>query len=212
MIWCINDWSTNQFQNKVLEKQDEKADLEDSNDFGDVLDDHHDDANEEFLEKIDKYSFRIFPITFAICNIPYWLYYVGFSTSHCGTNWLKCLSVTTSVVGLQTDNVGHVGQNSSAHVARSIAAIWTPLLIKWGQLLWYLQISFHRAHLPLHLNWFQPHLSDRIGSVFNCLNLELMFWVNDRKSHFFYFMKEKFWKRCHLSMDRFSKFLWPFII
>ena len=120
MIWCINDWSTNQFQNKVLEKQDEKADLEDSNDFGDVLDDHHDDANEEFLEKIDKYSFRIFPITFAICNIPYWLYYVGFSTSHCGTNWLKRLSVTTSVVGLQTDNVGHVGQNSSAHVARVV--------------------------------------------------------------------------------------------
>ena len=34
------------------------------------------------------------------------------------TNELKPLSVTTNVVGLQTDNAGHVGQNSSAHVAR----------------------------------------------------------------------------------------------
>ena len=33
---------------------------------------------------------------------------------------LKPLSVTTNVVGLQTDDVGHVGQNSSAHVARVV--------------------------------------------------------------------------------------------
>ena len=30
---------------------------------------------------------------------------------------LKPLSVTTNVVGLQTDDAGHVGQNSSTHVA-----------------------------------------------------------------------------------------------
>ena len=32
----------------------------------------------------------------------------------------KPLSVTTIVVGLQTDNADHVGQNSSAHVARVV--------------------------------------------------------------------------------------------
>ena len=31
---------------------------------------------------------------------------------------LKPISVTTNVVGLQTASAGHVGQNSSAHVAR----------------------------------------------------------------------------------------------
>ena len=37
-------------------------------------------------------------------------------------NWwkLKPLSVRTSVVGLQTDDAGHVCQNSSAHVARVV--------------------------------------------------------------------------------------------
>ena len=33
---------------------------------------------------------------------------------------LKPLSVMTNVVGLQTDNAGNVGQNSSAHVARVV--------------------------------------------------------------------------------------------
>ena len=33
---------------------------------------------------------------------------------------LKPLSVTTNVVGLQTDEAGHVDQNSSAHVARVV--------------------------------------------------------------------------------------------
>ena len=33
---------------------------------------------------------------------------------------LKPLSVTTNVVGLQTDDAGHVGQNSSTHVARVV--------------------------------------------------------------------------------------------
>ena len=33
---------------------------------------------------------------------------------------LKPLSVTTNVVGLQTDNARHVGQNSSAYVARVV--------------------------------------------------------------------------------------------
>ena len=31
--------------------------------------------------------------------------------------YFKPLSVATNVVGLQTDDVGHVGQNSSGHVA-----------------------------------------------------------------------------------------------
>ena len=34
--------------------------------------------------------------------------------------FLKALSVTTTVVGLQTDSAGHVSQNSSAHVARVV--------------------------------------------------------------------------------------------
>ena len=34
--------------------------------------------------------------------------------------FLKALSVTTTVVGLQTDAAGHVGQNSSTHVARVV--------------------------------------------------------------------------------------------
>ena len=33
---------------------------------------------------------------------------------------LKPLSVTTNVVGLQTDDAGHVSQNSSAHVAHVV--------------------------------------------------------------------------------------------
>ena len=33
---------------------------------------------------------------------------------------LKPLSVTTNVVGLQTDDADHAGQNSSAHVARVV--------------------------------------------------------------------------------------------
>ena len=33
---------------------------------------------------------------------------------------LKPLSVTTNVVGLQTDDAGYVGQNSSAHVAHVV--------------------------------------------------------------------------------------------
>ena len=33
---------------------------------------------------------------------------------------LKPISATTNVVGLQTDDAGHVGQNSSTHVARVI--------------------------------------------------------------------------------------------
>ena len=31
---------------------------------------------------------------------------------------IKPLSVTTNVVGLQTDDAGHLGKNSSGHVAR----------------------------------------------------------------------------------------------
>ena len=33
---------------------------------------------------------------------------------------LKLLSVTTNVIGLQNDDAGHVGQNSSAQVARVV--------------------------------------------------------------------------------------------
>ena len=35
-----------------------------------------------------------------------------------GSMQVKPLSVTTNVVGLQTDDAGHLGQNSSAHVGR----------------------------------------------------------------------------------------------
>ena len=35
-------------------------------------------------------------------------------------NRIKPLSVTTNVVGLQTDDADHVDQNSSAHVARVV--------------------------------------------------------------------------------------------
>ena len=35
-------------------------------------------------------------------------------------NKLKPLSVTTNVVGSQTDDAGHLGQNSSAHLARVV--------------------------------------------------------------------------------------------
>ena len=36
------------------------------------------------------------------------------------SNYFKPLSVTTNVVGLQTDDAGHVGQNSSTHVTRVV--------------------------------------------------------------------------------------------
>ena len=37
-------------------------------------------------------------------------------------------------LGVQSTAAGHVGQNSSAHVARSFAAIWPLILFKWSQL------------------------------------------------------------------------------
>ena len=43
-----------------------------------------------------------------------------FSADFCSIFCLKPLLVTTNVVGLQTDDADHVGQNSSAHVARVV--------------------------------------------------------------------------------------------
>ena len=53
--------------------------------------------------------------------------------------WKNTVDIGTqplsSKSSVRSTAVGHVGQNSSAHVARSVAAIWKLLLFKWSQLL-----------------------------------------------------------------------------
>ena len=48
---------------------------------------------------------------------------------HCEL-WLR-----SSKRSCQSTAAGHVGQNSSARVACSVAAIWPPILLKWSQLM-----------------------------------------------------------------------------
>ena len=52
-----------------------------------------------------------------------WLSTITFDEPKSSLEWTlqaKPLSVTTNIVGLQTDDADHVGQNSSAHVARAV--------------------------------------------------------------------------------------------
>ena len=54
-------------------------------------------------------------------------------------DWLKPLSVTTNVIGLQTDDADHVGQNSSAHVARVVGLQTDAVFVTETRLNLYLQ-------------------------------------------------------------------------
>ena len=63
-----------QQQNPKYDENEEEDDDETGNEYGDVNDRSHE--GEEFLDKIDYYSLRIFPIIFALANIPYWLSYL----------------------------------------------------------------------------------------------------------------------------------------
>ncbi len=67
-------------ENSTGGHQEKKQDGAD--DFGDVYD-NRDSTKEELLEKIDAYSFRIFPIIFVLSNIPYWAYYETLCASTC---------------------------------------------------------------------------------------------------------------------------------
>ena len=76
------------WQAQVLRRQDEKNSndiIADEDDYGDVYDDRglDTDAHGQLLDKIDAYSFRIFPIVFFISNIPFWCYYAIFSPAEC---------------------------------------------------------------------------------------------------------------------------------
>ena len=58
---------------------------EGEDDYGDFNDDRgvDTDAHGQLLDKIDAYSFRIFPFVFLITNIPFWCYYIIFSPADC---------------------------------------------------------------------------------------------------------------------------------
>ena len=70
------------------------------------------------------------PITF-----DKWLTFVAFKISLYDilNNNLWKRRLRSSKSSVQTTAAGHVGQNSSAHVARSVAAVWPLLLFKWSQ-------------------------------------------------------------------------------
>ena len=57
--------------------------------------------------------------------------------------YLKPLSVTKNVVGLQTDDVGHVGQNSSAHVACVVGLQTEAVVVTKTRLIEKLFLSVH---------------------------------------------------------------------
>ena len=48
--------------------------------------------------------------------------------------WKLILKLRSSKSSSQSTAAGHVGENSSAHVARSVAVIWPLILFKWSQL------------------------------------------------------------------------------
>ena len=58
---------------------------EGEDDYGDFNDDRgvDTDAHGQLLDKIDAYSFRIFPFVFLVTNIPFWCYYIIFSPANC---------------------------------------------------------------------------------------------------------------------------------
>ena len=68
-------------QNTKYDENEETDDDETGNEYGDVNDRSHE--GEEFLDQIDYYSFRIFPIMFALANIPFWLYYLPKHMENC---------------------------------------------------------------------------------------------------------------------------------
>ena len=61
----------------MARQEDLKVNQEETeSEYGDVNDA---DDDEEHLEKIDRYSFRLFPVIFVLNNLPYWWYYVSVS-------------------------------------------------------------------------------------------------------------------------------------
>ena len=51
--------------------------------------------------------------------------------------FLKPLSVTTNVVGLQTDEAGHVGRNSSAYVAHVVGLQTDAVVVTEPRFSWF---------------------------------------------------------------------------
>ena len=62
---------------------------------------------------------------------------------------LKPLSVKKNVVGLQTDDAGHVGQNSSIHVARVVGLQTEAVVVTETRLLSKAQIAHSKE---MHLD------------------------------------------------------------
>ena len=59
-------------------------------------------------------------------------------------HYIKPLSVTTNVVDLQTDDAGHVDQNSSAHVAR-VVGLQTDAVVVTEARIRHLQLTTHQC-------------------------------------------------------------------
>ena len=72
----VNSCTDVKFFSEVSEGED---------DYGDFNDDRgvDTDAHGQLLDKIDAYSFRIFPFVFLVTNIPFWCYYIIFSPANC---------------------------------------------------------------------------------------------------------------------------------
>ena len=62
--------------------------------------------------------------------------------------FLKPLSVTTNVVGLQTDEAGHVGRNSSAYVTHVVGLQTDAVVVTEHRLRFYYEIQ-----LLILLDW-----------------------------------------------------------
>ena len=79
-VFFLQSYALSQ-QNAKYDENEETDDDETGNEYGDVNDRSHE--GEEFLDQIDFYSFRIFPIMFALANIPFWLYYLPKHMENC---------------------------------------------------------------------------------------------------------------------------------
>ena len=78
--------------------------------------------------------------------------------------YLKPLSVTKNVVVLQTDDVGHVGQNSSAHVACVVGLQTDAVVVTETRL-----SRLTRKSMPMTLTFFV--FSDKDFKAVNVVNL-----------------------------------------
>ena len=77
-------------------------------------------------------------------NHPGWIIFWSSSSPKTFVNVLpsKNFKLCSSKSSVQSTAAVQMGQNGSAHVARSLAAIWRLFLFKWSQLWYYIKVPF----------------------------------------------------------------------